>query len=169
VNSVSLPAPVAGLRVQATAWWRGLARRERLGASAALFVVGAVLVWLVGVQPALRTLREAPVTLDRLDLELQRMQLLAAESRALRATPPVAPTQAASALKAATERLGDKARIAIQGERATLTLIGLNGDALRSWLAEARSAARVRPVEAQLQRTPQGYSGSLVLSLGGVP
>jgi general secretion pathway protein M len=37
---------------------------------------------------------------------------------------------------------------------------------LQAWLTEVRSAARARPVEAQLQRGPTGFSGSIVLSLG---
>jgi general secretion pathway protein M len=47
-----------------------------------------------------------------------------------------------------------------------LTLNGVSGEQLRSWLAEARSGARARPVEAQLSRGPQGYTGTLVVSLG---
>ena len=40
-------------------------------------------------------------------------------------------------------------------------------DALRGWLGEARSAARARPVEAQLVKAATGYSGSITVSLGG--
>jgi general secretion pathway protein M len=38
---------------------------------------------------------------------------------------------------------------------------------LQGWLGEVRSAARARPVEAQLTRGPKGYAGTLVLTLGG--
>ena len=38
---------------------------------------------------------------------------------------------------------------------------------LAAWLAEVRSAARARVVEATLTRGPQGYSGSVVVALGG--
>jgi len=56
----------------------------------------------------------------------------------------------------------------IQGERATLTLnTGVNPEALRAWLNEARSGARARPVEAQLQRGPLGYTGTIGVALGG--
>ena len=65
--------------------------------------------------------------------------------RALRAA------QAHDALRSATERLGaEKARLSLQGDRATLTLTGVTGEQLSSWLGEARSGARARPVEAQL-------------------
>ena len=42
-----------------------------------------------------------------------------------------------------------------------------SGDGLKTlW---TRSGARARPVEAQLQRAPSGYSGTLVVTLGGEP
>ena len=42
--------------------------------------------------------------------------------------------------EAATARLGPKAKLSLQGDRAVLTLQGVPGDALKAWLAEARSA-----------------------------
>jgi general secretion pathway protein M len=54
----------------------------------------------------------------------------------------------------------------VQGNRAVLTLNGVGPGALREWLAEARAGARARPVEAQLNRGPQGFSGSVVLQIG---
>ena len=123
--------------------------------------------WSVLVQPAWRVVRAAPAQLDQLDRQLQQMQAAGAEVQALRAVPPVSPAQAAVALKAATDRLGDKAKLSLQGDRATLTLIGVGPEALRAWLNEARSGARARPIEAQLQRAAQGYSGTIIVSLGG--
>lgn len=161
------PMPAAALRARAVAWWRSLAPRERQGAMIAAVLVGTVVAWLVAVRPALATLRTAPIAIDKLDAELQQMQLLATESRALRAAPPVAPAQAASALQAAAARLGAKARLVQQGGRATLTLAGVDGEALRSLLAEVRSTARARPIEAQLVRSKAGYDGTLVLAVGG--
>jgi general secretion pathway protein M len=95
------------------------------------------------------------------------MQLLAAERRALRATPPIAQAQAVAALRAATTRLGDKARIVVQGDRATISLTGADGESLRSLLTEARGTAHARPVEVQLVRSARGLDGTLTLSLGG--
>lgn len=151
------------------AWWRALPGRERRGLLLAAAVLLAALLWLLALQPALQTLRNAPAALDAADLQLQAMQRLASEAVELRATPPVHPEQAAAALKAATERLGDKARLSLQGERAVLTLNGVGPGALRGWLAEARSGARARPVEASLMNAAAGYSGTLVVALGGAP
>ena len=67
------------------------------------------------------------------------------------------------------QRLGDKARVVVAGDRATATFTGVSGSELQGWLAEARGTARARPLEAQLTRGAAGYSGTLVVALGGTP
>ena len=57
--------------------------------------------------------------------------------------------------------------LALQGDRAVLTLNGVGTGALRDWLAEARTGARARPLEANLARAAQGYSGTLVVAFEG--
>jgi general secretion pathway protein M len=163
------PAALVPARSAAHAWWASLAPRERRLVAWTGALLGLFLVWLLAVQPAVQTLRSAPAEHDRLDIQLQSMQQLATEVASLRGTPPVNAEQAAAALKAATDRLGDKARLTLQGERAVLTLNGLGSGALRDWLAEARSGARARPVEATLTRGANGFTGTLVLSLGNTP
>lgn len=147
-------------------WWRGLAGRERRLALLAAAITLLGLLWLLAVQPAWRTLARAPAELDLLDAQLQSMQRLAAEAQQLRSAPPVTPDQAATALRSATDRLGDRGKLALQGERAVLTLNGVGTGALRDWLSEARAGARARPLEANLTRAASGYSGTLVLAIG---
>lgn len=156
-------------RSRAAKAWQGLAPRERVLVAAASGLVALALLWWLAVQPAWRTLSRAPVEIDRLDAELQAMQGLAAEAQALRGTPPVPADQAQAALKAATERLGPKAQLALQGERVVVRFEGIAPSALRDWLAEARAGARARPVAAALQRSGEGFSGSLELALEGAP
>jgi general secretion pathway protein M len=164
---MNLPGPVKALSTEASQRWAALPPRERLGLSLAGVVIGIAVVWMVAVAPALRALRETPAQIDALDAQLQSMQRMAVEARELRGAAPVPATQAALALKSATDRLGEKGRIAVQGDRATLTLNGVTGETLRAWLTEARSGARARPVEAQLTRGPQGYAGTVILTIGG--
>lgn len=164
---MALPPALEQRRAQAREYWRTRAPRERLALAAMGGVLLFALAWLLFVQPALRTLRETPVQLERLEAQLQQMQTLAAEAQALRGVAAVGIGQATAALRAATERLGDKGRLTLLGDRATLTLNGAPPEALRGWLVEARSAARVRPIEAQLTRTGNGYSGTLVVQLSG--
>ena len=163
------PSAWLGFKQQVGSRWSALALRERRYVSIAAVLVGAALLWMFTIQPAWRVVRDAPAKLDQLELQLQQMQRMQSESAVLRSAPPVAPSQAAMALKAATERLGDGAKLSLQGDRATLTLTAISADALRAWLQEVRSAARARPVEMQLMRNPRGFNGSLVVTLGGTP
>jgi general secretion pathway protein M len=169
MTAPALAESVSALHRRALTWWSTLTGRERRMATLASAAIAAVLLWALALQPALRTLRDAPPTLEKLDAESQQMHLLAAESRTLRSAPPVPPAQAAAALKAASTRLGDKASLVLQGERATVTLRGIDGATLRSFLTEVRGNARARPVEAQLVRGAKGYDGTLVFAVGGTP
>lgn len=149
--------------------WSQLASRERLALALMGVVVGAVALWMLALRPALRTIDEAQRQLDTLELQLQDMQRMAADAKALRATAPVAAPQAVAALKSATDRLGERAQLALQRERAVLTLSGVSSTQLRAWLAEARSGARARAIEARLATGPQGLSGTLVVAIPNAP
>lgn len=165
-RALTMPPAMAALRTQLTAKWRSMVPRERLMLGIGMAVLVAFMVWLLFIAPAWRVAREAPAKLDRLEVQLQLMQRLATEAKSLRGTPEVSLAQSVEPLKVATERLGSEASIHFQGDRATLTLNGVQGAALRDWLSEARSASRARPVEVTLTRSPNGYSGSVVVTLG---
>lgn len=147
--------------------WAARDARERRLVLLAAWVLGLFLLWSVALQPALRTLRDAPAKLDTLDAQLQQMQALAGDVRELRATPPLPRVQASAALKAASDRLGERGRLAEQGDRAVLTLVNASGEQLRSWLADVRASARARAVDINLTRSGQGLSGTVVVSLPG--
>lgn len=150
------------------AWWATLAARERRMVALAGSVVLIGALWALAVQPAWRTLQRAPAEIEKLDAQLQAMQRLATEAQQLRAAPPVTAEQAGAALQAATARLGEQGKLVLQGSgRAVLTLNNAGSGALRDWLAEARAGARAKPLEANLSRGTQGYSGTVVLSYGG--
>lgn len=156
-------APLAGLG----RWWRERAPREQRMLSVAAAAVLAALLWFVAIAPAWRVVARAPAEIDAADAQWQTMQRLAAEAGDLRAAAPVSVQQAGVVLNAATARLGDKGRLVLQGDRASLTVRDVGSGALRDWLAEARTGARARPVEASLTRGPGGLSGTLVLAIGG--
>jgi general secretion pathway protein M len=161
--------PWAAARASLRRRWSQLSARDRSLAMVIVAVLGAFLFWSVALQPALRTLRDAPAQRESLDTQLQQMRALASEAQQLRGAPAINAEQSAAALRAASERLGPKARLSLQGERAVLTLNGVGSGALREWLAEVRTGARARPVDAQLSRGAQGFNGSIVLALGATP
>jgi general secretion pathway protein M len=163
----NLASSIHTMRQQWQARWLAMAPRERQIASAAIWLVVLTFLVLVCVRPALHTLSDAPEKLRVVDAQLADMRRLADEVQVLRQRQPVPPAQAEAALKAATERLGESARLAIQGDRATLTLTKVEGTVLANWLEEARSGARIKPVEAALMQVEVGvYSGTIVVTLG---
>ena len=155
----------AALEAELRARWSSAAPRERRLVGLALAALALTLIWMVAVQPAWRVLQTTPAKLDALEAQYQRMQRLAAEAEALRKLPVVSPAQADAALVAASERLGPNARLSLQGQRASLDINGVPGEALLAWLGEVRSAARARPEQLRLTRGPTGYSGNIVLTL----
>ncbi len=151
----------AGLRAR----WAGLELRERRMVALAAAIVATFLLWTLGLAPALRTLQTAPAQIDRLDHELAAMRQQAAQAASWRGAPRVPREAAVAALQVAAGRLGEAAKLSVQGERATLAVNGIGAGALRDFLAEARSGARARPLEASLSRSGSGYMGTLVLAL----
>jgi general secretion pathway protein M len=135
-----------------------------------VIVIGVALafliVWLVLVRPAWKTLDDAPALRAQADAQLLQMQAIANEARQLRALPPVPQSVAEQVLKAATDELGAKAKLSVQGDRAILSLTGANGEDIRKWLIQARGGARARPIEATLTRAGDGYNGTLVVAIG---
>lgn len=147
--------------------WDALGERERAALSLAGWAVALLLIWMIGVMWAWRTLSQTPAQLEIVERQLQEMQALAAEARELRALPAVPAAQALQALQGASEHLGTAARLTVTGDRATLALNGVGSDALQAWLGEVRNAARARPIEAQLQRGQRGFTGTITLALSG--
>jgi general secretion pathway protein M len=170
VSATALPPSTSRWTTLTASWqqrWRALAPRERRVALALAWLLGLVLLWFVAVAPAWKVVRSAPARLDELDQQTQRMQRLAGEVETLRALPPVGALQSQAALKAATDALGPAGRLLLGGDRATITFTNASGTQLRNWLAEVRQAARVRPIEANLIRGSQGYSGTIIVQMPG--
>jgi general secretion pathway protein M len=165
MTTAAPPAPT-DLRGQLLQRWTAFAPRERVLVVAMAAALVFLIVWLIAVRPAWRTLTLAPVQRAQADAQLFEMQALATEAKQLRALPPVQQGQAEQVLKSATERLGPKGKLVMQAERATLTLNGATGEQIRQWLTEARGGARARPIEATLTRSGEGYSGTLIVAIG---
>jgi len=157
---------ITDTRDQLQARYARLDARERRMVLVIAGLLAFLLVWLVLVRPAWKTLDEAPALREQADAQLLQMQAISNEARQLRALPPVPQSVAEQVLKSATDELGGKAKLAVQGDRATLSVTGINGEDLRKWLIQARGGARARPVEATLARAGDGYNGTVVVSIG---
>ena len=150
--------------------WAQLAPRERSMLLFATTVVLAALLWQLLLAPSLQTLRTATAQAQALDTQLQHMQSLQAQAKALQQQAPLGYDDAVRALNLATKQtLDSSAQINVSGDRANVTLQATSADALAQWLAQVRLNARATPVEARLTRiaTPAGvtWSGTLVMGL----
>jgi general secretion pathway protein M len=157
---------ITDTRDQLQARYAKLDARERQMVIVIGGLLAFLLVWLILVRPAWKTLDEAPALREQADAQLLQMQAISNEAKQLRALPPVPQPVAEQVLKSATDDLGGKAKISVQGDRATLSVTGINGEDLRKWLIQARGGARARPVEANLVRAGDGYNGTLVVAIG---
>jgi general secretion pathway protein M len=146
--------------------WQGVSKRERrLVLSVAALLLVAMLWWL-GVAPALATLRAAASQHLLLDAQLQQMQSLQMQARALQAQPRLAPEEARRLLEASVKPLGATVQLQLAGERASVTLKGASADALAQWLVQVRLNVRAVPSEARLVRGANGtWDGTLTLNL----
>lgn len=164
---------LTGLNQRLGSTLQGLSPREQRAVYVAAWVVGLGLLWWVGMAPALRTLQQAPAKQAQLDQTLSQMQNQAASAEVLRqqnATPPPGRDAALRALEDANRALGASAQMALQGDRATVTLRGTPPRALAQWLNQVRVNARLLPVQAQMQRSgnPDGWNGQIVLAGPGL-
>ncbi len=157
---------ITDTRDQLLARYAKLDARERQMVVIIGLALGFLVVWLLLVRPAWQTLDDAPALRAQADAQLLQMQAITNEAKQLRALPPVPPSVAEQVLKAATDSLGGKAKLAMQGDRAVLSLTGANGEDLRAWLLQARGGARARPIEANLVRAGDGYNGTLIVAIG---
>jgi len=147
--------------------WRQTSPREQRAMLAAAAVLLLAALWWLGVAPALTVLRGAEQQHRVLDAQLQAMQAMQAQARALQAQPRLAPDEARRQLEASVKPLAPGLQLSLAGDRATVTLKGVSADTLAQWLAQVRLNLRLLPVEARLRRSAPGvWDGTLVLNLG---
>lgn len=148
--------------------WRSMPPREQRFAVLVLTLICLALLWFLALAPALAVLKAAPAQHRALDSQLQQMQRLQAQAKALQAQPVLSADQTRLALEAALKPLGAGAQMTVQVDRATVTLKAVGARALAQWLATVRQNAHAAPFEAHLVRNPAGgWDGTLVLNLGG--
>lgn len=164
-------AGAQGFTAQLATALSGLSPRELRAVRLAAWVVSLGLLWWVALAPAISTLRMADRRHATLDQTLSRMQAMAASAEVLRsqnATPPPARELAVRVIEESTRALGSGAQMSLQGDRATVTLRAVAPGALAQWLQQLRINARVLPVQVQMQRGPDGWSGQIVLGGPGL-
>ncbi|QHI98302.1 type II secretion system protein M [Xylophilus rhododendri] len=134
--------------------WEAMSPRERYLSTLAASAVAILLVWAIALAPALRSLQKVQVQRQQLDAQLQQMLALQAEARQLAAQPRIGREAALRALQESVTALGSGAQMQVSGERAVINLRAIPAASVASWLGQARTNARVAPVEMRLVRSP---------------
>lgn len=148
------------------AWWHGRAAREKSLLTLAALLVAVALVWLIGVAPALRTLRGAAAQQETLQAQMQDMARMQAQARALQAQAVLTPAQAMAALSASVQQsFGNAADITVRAGDASVTVRKVSADALAQWLAAVRANAHATVLQARLSRSGAEWSGTLQLGI----
>jgi general secretion pathway protein M len=115
-------------------------------------VIGLALLWWVAIAPALQTYRQSSAAHAKLDAQIAAMQVMADESKRLKAKPRVSAVQAQNWLEGAVKKL-NKATLTVQGSRVQINFTDVPADALAAWLAEARTSVQLLPVEANWKKS----------------
>jgi general secretion pathway protein M len=150
--------------------WAGLAPREQTLVKWSAFAVGLLLLWSVGLKPALTTLRAAPQQRAQAQATADRMQAQAAEAVLLRGragaagatqgpvrTMETGVDEATRALLMAA--LGESTRVDAQGRHVTVTFDGVSGEQARQALQALRSRLQAQLIEAELAPSQEGLRG----------
>lgn len=155
-------------------WWGQRDTREKTLITAAAVLVSLALVWLVGMAPALKTLRQFDASRSAQQAQLQTLRTLQLQAQTLQSQPHINASAARQALKTATDKaFGTQADISISNGNVTANLRNVSPDALAQWLASARSNAHATPVQMRITRSATvntaggtvGWSGSVQLTL----
>lgn len=159
---------LAGISRRLLGFWEQRTSGERRALGSAFVVVALALIWWLGLSPALATLRTAEAQHRALDAQLQIMRDLAADAKNLQALPKIKSEESRAALEASVkQQLGAAGQVALQGDRAVVTLKNAAPEALAAWLMQARASAGTVPLEAHLRQNAarSGWDGSVVLGL----
>lgn len=147
-------------------WWFKLPQRDRNLIVLAAGLVILLLVWVVAVSPASRTLRTFDNDYKVQERKLQHMMNLQKEAQNMQNLPRVSQAAAVTALETSIENtFKNRAEVIFSGSNATVNIRGASAEELSQWLANIRTNARTVAVQARLNRNNTGWSGSLQLVL----
>ena len=153
-------------------WWRGLARRERRMVTAAIAVVLAAAGYLLLFEPAWRGGRAIEAELPALRRQAARMEAMAGEARRLSSTPPQQAGLPAlrRQLESSVEAAGLKSyltQVQVNGELIEMKFAGVPYERWLAWVDPALREARLRVVDASVQREATSGTVSARLTLEG--
>ena len=151
---------------QVKAWWKALSSRDKRMIRVAAALLVFVLLWLLALQPAIRTIRSFESAQRTQETKLQQMLNLQSQAQSMQNLPLVSQAAAVTALEVSIEQtFGNRAEIIFNGNNATVNVRGISPEDLAKWLNNIRTNARTVAIQARLTRTNIGWNGSFQMVL----
>jgi len=145
--------------------WNEASAREQSAMKLAATLVLLALLWWIGLQPALNTIKSTRVQMPLVRAQYEQMLQLQAQAGALRAQAQQAVPDAKALLQESVSSLEKNARWTTLGERATVTFKEVRPADLARWLEQVRLKAHSRVLEMHISQTTGLWSGAVVLQL----
>lgn len=136
-------------------WWRGLGRRERATITAGSVLLGVVLLYVVGIEPAWTVRARLAQELPRLQEQRAELEALREEARRLAQQGAVRGSTAAARDEAqrSLDRAGLLATLRAEGEAGfTVAAPSVQAQAWFEWMESFARETRVRIVAAAVTR-----------------
>ena len=146
-------------------YWLHASAREQVALRIAATLVLLALVWWVGLQPALKTLKNARTQAPVVRAQYEQMLQLQAQAAALRAQVQQPVSDPKAVLQDSMSTLEKNARVALAGERATVSFKQARPADLALWLEQLRLKAHSSVLEMHMTQAAGLWSGSVLVQL----
>jgi len=146
-------------------YWLRASAREQVALRIAATLLVLALVWWVGLQPALKTLKNARTQAPVVRAQYEQMLQLQAQAAAMRAQVQQPVSDPKAALQDSISALEKNARVSLAGERATVSFKQARPADLALWLEQVRLKAHSSVLEMHISQAAGLWSGSVVVQL----
>jgi general secretion pathway protein M len=146
-------------------YWLRASAREQVALRIAATMLVLALVWWVGLQPALKTLKNARTQAPVVRAQYEQMLQLQAQAAAMRAQVQQPVSDPKAVLQDSISTLEKNARVALAGERATVSFKQARPADLAFWLEQVRLKAHSNVLEMHMTQAAGLWSGSVLVQL----
>ena len=146
-------------------YWLQASAREQVALRVAATLVLLALFWWVGLQPPLKALKNARTQAPVVRAQYEQMLQLQAQAAAMRAQVQQPVSDPKAALQDSITTLEKNARVALSGERATISFKQARPADMALWLEQVRLKAHSSVLEMHLSQAAGLWSGSVVVQL----
>jgi general secretion pathway protein M len=146
-------------------YWLRASAREQVAMRIAATLVLLALFWWVGLQPPLKALKNARTQAPVVRAQYEQMLQLQAQAAAMRTQVQQPVSDPKAALQESISTIEKNARVALAGERATVSFKQARPADLALWLEQVRLKAHSSVLEMHISQAAGLWSGSVVVQL----